>query len=50
MVVGLGWGGCGNMKQDFLEEITRFFFQKKGLGAVVETWGDQRARQEKEDF
>ena len=39
------------MKQDFLEEIHKgFFFQKKGLGAVVETWGDQRARQEKEGF
>ena len=35
------------MKQDFLEEIHKgFFFQKKGLGAVVETWGDQRATRE----
>lgn len=51
VVVVVGWGLRELWNRIFWRKFTRFFFfQKKGLGAVVETWGDQRARQEKEGF
>ena len=37
-------GAVGIIRRDFLEEIY------KCLGAVVEIWGGQRPRQEKESF